>query len=252
MTKLIAILLFALAFKAEAQNFPQAAVYPVQTVKKTAGGGGGAGVAYVADTSMTIPEVNGPTRTLNIIAGSNNYTVVTCFYRIAFGTTLDSVVVSGTGGGKMTSIFHPTSVTIDSGIALYGIKNLGVGAHNFKLWSSGYIDGDLVISELTGVSQTTPLGTISGGTAVFGGDPPVMITNPITTTSGQFLFDVVGNRANNNLTAQSGQSVKISNLNTFGWEMSLGIKTTAGSNTQWSMPGGALAWYTAVIINPAP
>jgi len=34
MTKLIAILLFALAFKAEAQNFPQAAVYPVQTVRK--------------------------------------------------------------------------------------------------------------------------------------------------------------------------------------------------------------------------
>jgi len=36
MKKLIAILLFALAFKVEAQNFPQAAVYPVQTVRRPA------------------------------------------------------------------------------------------------------------------------------------------------------------------------------------------------------------------------
>ena len=175
MKKLITILLFALAFKAEAQNFPQAAVYPVQTVRRVA-----TVEAFTIKDSASGAPLAVPGGYISGGAGKQVARLGITFSSTTLGYTVASIA-SESGGNKVDSITTKTSKVkfsfIDSAANgtggsdrcwVFGYKIMPSGADTIYVWVASAYNVRIRVVNWSGVNQTTPHGTVVKGYQSFG------------------------------------------------------------------------------------
>jgi hypothetical protein len=200
--------------------------------------------ALVASPVDTLGVNNHPepdTLVATIPTVTNGYTIIGI---ACYPNAMDSVVVDGTGGGKMDSLV--TNISSNIGACLYGLKNLQAGTRTFYVYhGSGNNYGSIGVVTVAGVDQVSPVGTkaVASGTGT-------AATMAVTNRANEWVVDLCANASSRTMTPASGQGLqwkKVTGNDTVFGAMS--VKNNPGFSNAWTLSASA-AWRLAgVIVN---
>ena len=175
------------------------------------------------------------------VSGTNRYLIVAV-------TASNGYVQSVTYNGQaLTNISGEISSTLVY-MNIWALVNPPTGIHQIDVYSNSSTSGSANAVSLTGVNQSTPIGTLSTKTTGYVGS---ILSDSFSVAASDMIITAIGLYRTYSITPNSGQSIIISNTTTRGSQLSSKTGITGSTTVGGSWSSNSYSVLVAVPVKVA-